>query len=114
MKSLASTKRRQSLRLVGGTIIALASVLSTGANACHRFSRWYYPYAQQCKVSSAQRAEDTSWYVELILPDQEELDHIEAIQQYKETLNMLFTAKQTQRDQINAPIWEYQPQGVNK
>lgn len=37
--------------------IALALILAAQpaqAEACHRFSRWYYPYPQRCSVSSHQ------------------------------------------------------------
>ena len=33
--------------------IALTAALPTPAAACHRFSRWHYPWAQRCSVERA-------------------------------------------------------------
>lgn len=50
------------------TVIAIALAVSTPAKACHRFSRWYYPYPQRCTTAHATEP-DRSWYVEFVLPE---------------------------------------------
>jgi hypothetical protein len=44
-----------------------ADAMSHSAYACHRFSRWYYPYAQRCRVSTVPPAvlRNDTWYIEI-------------------------------------------------
>jgi hypothetical protein len=50
-------------------IIIAALAAAQPAEACHRYSRWLYPYAQRCGVRTALIV-DRSWYVEVVLPDE--------------------------------------------
>ena len=98
--------------------IALATffVLTvTPAEACHHYTRWYYPWAQSCfphrsayRAPVVARGEDKTWYVEvappipdLKVPDEvtpqkslrtedqieEEAAHDEAVKSNKDELN---------------------------
>jgi hypothetical protein len=53
------------------TIAVLLGIVSSPAQACHRFSHWYYPKPQQCRVTTIAylkpQKEDKNWYVEIIL-----------------------------------------------
>lgn len=43
-------------------IIIAALAVAQPAEACHRFSRWYYPYKQRCSVVTPSNHD---WYVEI-------------------------------------------------
>lgn len=63
--------------------ITLAALIAAQpAAACHRFSRWYYPYPQRCSTTH-QGEPDKSWFVEIVLPDD---PRAEAIEQLKKEL----------------------------
>lgn len=44
-------------------IIIAAMIAAQPASACHRFSRWYYPYAQRCAVAT--QPPGKTWAVEI-------------------------------------------------
>lgn len=46
-------------------IFAFGIFETTPADACHRFSRWYYPYPQRCSVVTPN---NRIWYVEITKP----------------------------------------------
>jgi hypothetical protein len=46
-------------------LVALTGVVVTSAQACHRFSHWYYPWRQRCEVASRVVYHPPAHYVEV-------------------------------------------------
>ena len=62
-----------------GLLTIVMLVFPTHAFACHHYARWYYPYPQpRCgvyaKTTIPATVEDHSWYVEIVLPTNEDSD----------------------------------------
>jgi hypothetical protein len=85
---------KKSLAIMAITILSVQD-----AQACHRFSRWYYPTPQRCSVGR-----DKTWFVEvtkmpvvaqperdLRTPEQinDEEEHQRMVAQHKDELNEL-------------------------
>jgi hypothetical protein len=53
-------------------------LLTHEAHACHRFSRWYYPWPQRCYAAHSyvphKKIEDRSWFVEIKFPEAKDND----------------------------------------
>ena len=93
---------RPEVQMTRLAMIAVLGLLgaSSQAQACHRFSRWYFPWPQHCSpllrsaptralaAVVAAPAPDASWYVEITkLPDDPEFEREYAIDQLKELLH---------------------------
>ena len=61
------------MTMIRFAIIAASVLAADPAQACHHYSRWYYPTPQpRCSIRFAAhttREADHSWYVEFVLPD---------------------------------------------
>jgi hypothetical protein len=78
--------------MVSFIIIHIFNIQS--AQACHRYKYWYYKTPQRCYTTHVVReyhtahVEDKSWTVEITkLPDWDELERQDAIDELKKKLN---------------------------
>lgn len=70
-------------------VLAPMLLAPTLAQACHHYSRWYYPYPQpRCGLAAhttRPKEVDRSWYVEIVLPDVDP-DRERGLEELKEKL----------------------------